>query len=328
MRHEISRRQFLKLGFTGLLGGVGALAGGGVYSRVLEPRWLQVTRVDIPIQGLPPSLEGLTIAQMSDLHVGRHAGPEHVRRAADVVNDLAPDLIVLTGDYVLGDVGYGVPCAEALADLRAPLGVHGTIGNHDVWEGADAVAGAMARGGVNMLRDRVQPIERDGARLWLIGLDDAGFTGLSSVLTVNSAVSQPGLMAIGRGLAVRARQERFFESWRGVREALSRLLREIPDGEPRILLVHNPDFCEMLGDARIDLALCGHTHGGQVRLPFIGAPLLPSCFGQKYAAGLVRVGGTQVYVNRGIGLITPAVRFNCRPEVTLLRLRRGRPGIQ
>ena len=326
MRHEISRRQFLSLSVVGLLGGIGALAGGGVYVKAVEPRWLQLVRIDVPIRDLPPSLNGLTIAQLSDLHVGPHAGPQQVHRAVEMVNGLAPDLVVLTGDYVLGGAAYGDACADALRGLRAPLGVHGTIGNHDVWEGAEVVSSALARGGVNMLRDRVQPIERGGARLWLIGLDDAGFTGLTSVLMLNSAVSQPGLSAVGRGLAASSRQERFFGRWRGARETLSRLLVDIPSGEPRLLLVHNPDFCEMLGDDRIDLALSGHTHGGQVRLPIIGAPLLPSCFGQKYTAGLVRVGATQVYVNRGIGLITPAVRLNCRPEVTLLRLRRAETG--
>ena len=85
--------------------------------------------------------------------------------------------------------------------------------------------------------------------------------------------------------------------------------------------MHNPDFTEMLPEGRIDLILCGHTHGGQVRLPFIGAPVVPSCFGQKYASGLVHGPGTLVYVNRGLGLIAPPVRFLCRPEITLLRLR-------
>jgi hypothetical protein len=87
--------------------------------------------------------------------------------------------------------------------------------------------------------------------------------------------------------------------------------------------VHNPDFTEMLPARQIDLLSCGHTHGGQVRLPFIGAPVVPSCFGQKYASGLVRGPHTWVYVNRGIRLIMPPVRFNCRPEITLLCLRQA-----
>jgi predicted MPP superfamily phosphohydrolase len=99
------------------------------------------------------------------------------------------------------------------------------------------------------------------------------------------------------------------------------MLKDVPVDEPRLLLVHNPDFTEMLPEGRIDLALCGHTHGGQVRVPFLGAPVVPSFFGNKYASGLVQGPKTQVYVNRGIGLIAPPVRLNCRPEVTLLRLR-------
>jgi len=89
------------------------------------------------------------------------------------------------------------------------------------------------------------------------------------------------------------------------------------------LLVHNPDFTEMLPEGRIDLVLCGHTHGGQVRVPLLGPPVVPSCFGQKYASGLVAGPRTIVYVNRGIGLIPPPIRFNCRPEITMFRLTTG-----
>jgi 3-methyladenine DNA glycosylase AlkD len=156
---------------------------------------------------------------------------------------------------------------------------------------AREVQGAVAW----VLRNERQALTVDGTRLWLLGIEDTGYTG--------------GFFSDFKAM------------WQEARDVLAILLQGIPAAEPRLLLVHNPDFAEMLPEGRIDLILCGHTHGGQVRLPFIGAPVVPSCFGQKYTSGLVHGPGALVYVNRGLGLIAPPVRFLCRREITLLRLR-------
>ena len=110
--------------------------------------------------------------------------------------------------------------------------------------------------------------------------------------------------------------------WQASALILQHLMHKVPQGDFRVLLVHNPDFNEILPEVRVDLALSGHTHGGQVRLPWLGAPIVPSCFGHKYAAGLVQSPRSPVYVSRGLGMANVPIRFNCRPEVTLLRLRR------
>ena len=106
-------------------------------------------------------------------------------------------------------------------------------------------------------------------------------------------------------------------------QRLDRALAGVPADGTALLLSHNPDYNEQMDDRRVELMLCGHTHGGQVALPFVGPPIVPSRFGQKYAAGLVRDDWKQVYISRGVGTITPPVRSGCRPEVTLLTLRRS-----
>lgn len=293
----VTRRSFLKVGCGAMLGGLAAIALGPLYATQVEPRWIEVNEVDIHVPGLALPLDGLTVAQLSDLHLGPCVTAEEVRRGVVQTGRLQADLIVLTGDFVYRSAHYSESCAQELAALHAPLGVYAVLGNHDVWADADEVAGNLSSVGIAVLRDAKVPLPVGGARLWLVGIEDTGYTGGS----------------FGD----------FQTVWQGAAGRLAALLDSIPPEDNRLLLVHNPDFTEMLPDGRIDLALCGHTHGGQVRLPLFGPPLVPSCFGQRYAAGLVDGPHTRVYVNRGIGLISPAVRFNCRPEITVLSLRRG-----
>jgi predicted MPP superfamily phosphohydrolase len=296
---RISRRNFIKACWGNLLGAAALCTLGLAYATQVEPRWAEVKRLDIPLLGLPPEVEGFTIAQLSDIHVGPHVTAEHVRHGVALTNTLDADLVVLTGDFVYRSAEYSATCARELASLRARYGVYAVLGNHDIWTDADEVAEWLSRAGLVVLRNQRQALTVAGVRLWLLGIEDAGYTG--------------GLFSDFRVM------------WQEAQGRLAVLLQGIPPAEPRLLLVHNPDFTEMLPGGRIDLALCGHTHGGQVRLPFIGAPVVPSCFGHKYAGGRVRGPGAWVYVNRGLGLISPPVRFLCRPEITLHRLRAVSP---
>jgi predicted MPP superfamily phosphohydrolase len=296
---KLSRRQFLTVGCGTFAGGAGACLLAPVYATRVEPYWIEVTSLEVSIRGLPAGLDGLSIAQLSDFHVGRHVSRDQVRHAVEVAHGLEPDLIVLTGDFVTGAAKRSADCAEELAALGAARGVYAVLGNHDNWTNADLVATNVAGVGIRVLRDDACPIETGDGRLWLLGIEDTGYMA-----------GYPG-HTYGD----------FKAAWGDKRTRLAEMLEDVPVDEPRLLLVHNPDFTEMLPEGRIDLALCGHTHGGQVRVPFLGAPVVPSFFGNKYASGLVQGPKTQVYVNRGIGLIAPPVRFNCRPEVTLLRLR-------
>jgi predicted MPP superfamily phosphohydrolase len=287
LANQVSRRDFLKFIALETALGSATVAAIGYIGRI-EPGWLRVEEVQVPISGLPSRLDGLRIVQLSDLHLSAVVPLKHIQQAVATAQNLAADLIVVTGDYVSNEGDDALGCARALSDLHAPLGVYTILGNRDHDSGADEVAGALAAVGLSLLRNQGQTIARDGgdrADFWLAGLDD-----------------------------VRWRQD-----------DLDAALCDAPDGLPVILLVHEPDYAARIADRAADLGivlqLSGHSHGGQVRLPFVGAPILPY-LGQEYPQGLQKAGQMWVYTTRGVGLVSPPVRFNCPPEVTALTLRR------
>jgi len=296
----VSRRSFLKLGLGMLGGGAAALAAGAFYSTSVEPDWIQVVRQNVVLPRLRGEWDGLTIGLLSDLHVGAVVSASHVAKAVALMNALTPDLVAVVGDFVTGAGGYAIACSRELGALEAPMGVFGVLGNHDVWTDPRLIADMLTRNGVQVLRDEVIYLERGESSLALVGVEDAGQSGAPGV--------SPEVLAL---------------RWRGKLSAARGLLRSVDGSGATVLLVHNPDVNEFLEDEPLDLALCGHTHGGQIVLPGIGPPLLPSSFGKKYAGGLVQAPSSPVYVTRGIGMTRPAVRLNCRPEVTLLTLRAG-----
>jgi predicted MPP superfamily phosphohydrolase len=275
----MTRRKFLRL-MAAAGAEVGAFALGGAYTIWAEPYWLSVERVTIPLAGLPERLRGTTIAQISDLHVGHFLGQKDVARAVDAAMSLRPSLIVVTGDYVTIAAEHAGLCAVELARLRAPLGVFYILGNHDHWTDARVVTRILRDAGLNLLINEGRLIESNGAAFWLAGVDVA---------------------------------------WEGHAD-LDSALKRAPRDALKILLVHEPDYADVVAaDGRVSLQISGHSHGGQVRLPFLGAPALPY-MATKYPYGLRRVGGMWLYTNRGIGVVAPPVRFNCRPEVTLFSL--------
>ncbi len=277
----MKRRTFLKSAVAGLAVSLFS----GAYPFVVEPNWLAVSRVDVPLPHLPPALDGFTIAQLSDFHLGPDVSAGEVRRAVDVTNALQPDLVVLTGDYVIVSAADAAACAQELAALRAPFGVRAILGNHDFWTNEAIVDRHLRRAGFDLLRNEHRRLDVGDAALWLAGLEDVW-------------AGQPDLDAALAG---------------------------IPPDAIIVLLVHEPDFADWATGWGIALQLSGHSHGGQVRLPFLGAPILPY-LAHKYPYGRRRVGDLWLYTNRGIGLIPPPVRFNCRPEITLVRMIRQRSG--
>ncbi len=296
MTRKITRRRFLKLVLGGTATAGLSVLGGVGYTTLVEPHWLAVERVDVPIPDLPASLDGFTIVQLSDLHRGPDVTQEQVSQAVELA--LRPEadrsagplpraqaegrsrrsLIVLTGDYVSKSAEYALSCAESLSPLVASGDVLACLGNHDHWTDANVVARALTDAGITVLRNAAREVV-DG--LWVAAVDDVW--------------------------------ERYAD--------LEQALEAVPAGATVVLLAHEPDYAdEVAADGRVSLQLSGHSHGGQVRLPFAGPLVLPY-LGRKYPAGLYRVGEMWLYVNRGVGLVSPAVRFNCRPEVTVLRLR-------
>jgi len=278
----MTRRRFLRwLGLTA--GSIGAVSfGGWRYAWDVEPWWLTLEQVTVPIAELPPALEGLTIAQLSDLHWSEDVKEGHIARAVDMTVEAQPDLIVLTGDHVTHSAHYITDCARELARLTAPHGVYAILGNHDHWTDARVVRIGLEEVGLPVLLNANVRIPVGDADLWLAGVDDVW--------------------------------ERHAD--------VDRALKDIPPGAVTVLLAHEPDYADQAAGREVALQLSGHSHGGQVRLPLFGAPVLPR-WGRKYPYGLRRVDDMWLYTNRGVGLIQPAVRLNCRPEVTLIQLVRG-----
>lgn len=277
---RVKRRSFLK--WIGALGAVTAASGASAaYAFKIEPGQLSVEKVPITLTRLPSAFEGLTIALLCDLHLGPYVTQAHIANAIQATNAAKPDLIVLGGDMVNFSHRYIEPCADLISRLNAPLGVYAVMGNHDYWVGfVDLTLRAWKRAGVTLLRNQPVPITRGRSTLHLIGIDD----------------------------------------WWLERADLKQALDNVPRTACKIALMHEPDFADYAAEAEIDLQLSGHSHGGQVRVPGIGPLILPK-YGVKYPMGLARVGNfTQVYTSRGVGVLPPAVRFNCPPEVSLIRL--------
>ncbi len=272
---------------TGVIGAVGFVASD-------RP---QVTRIDIRLRGLPHEFDGFTIAQLSDFHYEDHFSVVPIRKGIELVNALHPDLIVLTGDYVTVPMGdyhrstayrfakNAVPCAEALSKLQAPAGRFAVLGNHDGSSDPSYIMHALQGHGIPVLMNRSIPLEREKARVWLAGIDDV-------------LEGRPDLAAA---------------------------LRPIPSGEVTILLAHEPDFADDAVFAPVHLQLAGHSHGGQIWIPGIGAPWLPQ-LARKYPRGFYQIGKLALYTNLGLGTIRMPVRINCPPEVTLITLRTWLPG--
>jgi predicted MPP superfamily phosphohydrolase len=265
-----------------------ALAGGllGSYASRVEPQWPEVVRLTLPLPHLPSSLDGMTIAHISDLHAGKVVTAPKIRRFVNLINSLQPDVIVITGDMLESAPKSASMCARELGQLCAPQGVYAIMGNHERRLLGDQAQEPFRQAGLNVLCNAAQRIGVDGDALWIVGLDDL--------------VTRHGDLALA--------------------------LRGVPDRACKVLLAHEPDFADQAARFPIDLQLSGHTHGGQVRLPGIGPLILP-VLGRKYPMGLYRVGNMWVYTNRGLGVASPPVRFNCRPEITLLTLHAGKEEI-
>lgn len=259
-----------------------AAAGLFAYAAFVEPRWLRLTRTRVHIRTLPPALEGLRIALLTDLHVGEFTSPRLVRRAVRRAMALTPDLVALAGDFAASPGALRAALVE-LERLSAPLGVYAVPGNHDYGDvGIRAWHEALAEHpGITDLTNRAVVLGRGRARLCVAGVDDF-------------AEGAPRLDGL-------------------------------PPPEARditILLAHNPDQaerCRRHFDA-VDLILSGHTHGGQVRAPLLGALVNPARHSDLYEEGVRRRPWTQVYVSRGIGTTGLPFRFLARPEVAVLTL--------
>lgn len=278
----MDRRKFLK---SASLTTLGAVAAGLVYP-FLEAKWCRVVRRTIALPNLPSPFQGTTIALLADVHHGPYVPLAYIQRVVSMTNALKPDIVALVGDFVHREPEFIAPGIAELGKLRGKLGRFAVRGNHDNqdYHGAynfrSLSQAALGEAKLPDLNNRGTWIDRHGARLLICGVGDL---------------------------------------WTD-QQNLSNSLGDATESDAVVLLSHNPDFVETIRDPHVGLVLSGHTHGGQIVLPGYGAPVVPSRYGQKYLYGLVQGPSCPVFVTRGVGTVTPPVRFYCRPEVVLITL--------
>jgi len=303
-----SRRYFFQTA-TYLAGAVPFV--GAVYGFAAERLRFHIEKVEAPITNLPAALDGLRIAQLSDIHIGGYMPSSQVRRAVEMANELGAELTVVTGDFITGATDPLKECIEELARLRAPLGVWGCNGNHEIYADAeDYAAELFRRTGMRLLRSENAQLVWRGQAINLIGVD-------YQRERTPSGRRPPKLVGVER--LVR-------------REA------------PNILLSHNPNAFPRAAELGIELTLAGHTHGGQVQVEILDRKWNPARFITNYVAGLYHrplgapspgadsntsassfqsLAPSFLYVNRGLGTIGAPIRIGVPPEITLLTLRRA-----
>jgi predicted MPP superfamily phosphohydrolase len=258
------------------------------YGTLIEPFQLELTHLTVKTEGLPESAPPIRILHISDLHVERLTRRES--KLLRLIDEASPDLILISGDYLnlsyTRDLTAHAQVSQLLSQISAPHGVYAVLGSPPVDE-RDVVPALFEELPIRLLVNESALISLDNQRrLVILGLE------CSHHLPTDAA-------------------------------ALSRLASTVPDHQPRVLLYHAPDLMPEAAGHDIDLYLCGHTHGGQVRLPFFGAMLTSSQLGKRYEMGLYRQGRTHMYVSRGVGLeglSAPRIRFMARPEIALITL--------
>jgi uncharacterized protein len=266
----------------------------GAYGLLWGRLNLEVTKQPVRLAKLPRAFHGFRIAQLSDIHVGPFMSEDEIRKYVRIANELRPDLVVLTGDFVTWDASTVPAVVNALSGLKAPMGVYGSLGNHDAWAGAeDLLAEVFGRAGIRILRQERTAITSGKESFNLMGLD----------FTNSRSMSVGGWHLSSRKLE-------------GVESLMA------PD-TANVLLSHNPDSFDRAAAVGIDLSLAGHTHGGQLALEFISPEIAPSRLVTPYVAGLFQRPGGQLYVNRGIGTIAAPMRVGAPPEITVFELLRA-----
>lgn len=279
---------------------VGAAALAVSYAYFVEPQRLVVNKTEVRIRNLDPSLSGLRIVCLSDIHGGSNgANAAKLRRIAEAVRRENADLVVMLGDYLSEDPakpsGYAMPPGEIvqnLAGMQAKYGVYVVLGNHDTGGGADELTKDFESVGYRVLNGNLAVLDINDTKLRLLGLKDHQQIGISKLYSDDAAA----MLAATEGLG------------------------------DLIGLQHSPDVLPMITEASpisrdLKLMLAGHTHGGQVRLPVIGPPLVPSSYGQKYAAGQIRDFGVEMFVTTGIGTSILPFRFLVPPEIAVITIR-------
>jgi predicted MPP superfamily phosphohydrolase len=251
------------------------------YGVLVRRRWFRVVERDVRVAGLDRRFDGFRIAQLSDLHVGTLTPKRWAQAWARSANARSPDLAVVTGDLVTSGTDYYEDVAEAVGSLRAAHGVVASMGNHDYFGDGEPLVAALRGRGVRVLRNEGFVIEREGARLWVAAIDD---------------------------------------TWTK-RDDVARAMAGRPSGATSVLLAHDPGRFDAAADAGVDLVLSGHTHGGQIAVPFVYRRFSLASLAHRYNVGFYERGRSTLYVHPGLGTTGPPLRLGVPPEVTILVLR-------
>jgi uncharacterized protein len=248
---------------------------------------IEVSRHRVELRNLPGAFEGLRVVHLTDIHHSKYVSFNAVYRMVALSNRLRPDVVVLTGDYITWSRKYIRPVAKALKDLRSRLGVYAVLGNHDVRVDADAMTSSLEKSGIRVLRNASARIDHRAESLWLVGVDEYSY-GQSD---------------------------------------LAKALKGVPKAAPRILLAHNPEIIAEAARQDIDFIAAGHTHGGQVKLPYLKSLNIITQPTQEFLEGFVMAGKTQMYISRGLGKVIVPLRIKCPPELPTYTLRNSLRGV-
>lgn len=273
-----SRRRFIQTGLTALAASPVLISG---YGAAYENTGCQIEELSLSLGGIRPFDPPLRVVQVSDIHSGLFMTPARMRHCAEAVQQLRPDLFVLTGDFISNSLAYLAPCVKEMARVRSRYGSFAVLGNHEHWYGEpEEVIAVFDAGGIPVLQNTNRVVQTDRGPVALVGIDDLRF----------------GKPDLDRALA-------------GLERAI-----------PTILLSHRPEIFPQAAARNIALTLSGHYHGGQVKVRLLGLELNVARLLTPYPEGLYHLGGSRLYVNRGLGTTGTPVRLNAPPEITLFHL--------
>jgi predicted MPP superfamily phosphohydrolase len=273
-----SRRRFVQTGLSALAAAPVLISG---YGASYESIWYRIEEVSLPLAGHRPSEAPLRVVQVSDIHSGLFMTPARMRRCAEAVQQLQPDLFVLTGDFISNSIAYLAPCVKEMARVRARYGSFAVLGNHEHWYGEpDEIIAVFEAAGIVVLQNTHRVLETDRGPLALAGIDDLRF-------------GKPDL---------------------------DQALEGLDPAHPTILLSHRPEIFPQAADRNIALTLSGHYHGGQIKVSLAGLEFSLARLMTPYPEGLYQLGESHLYVNRGLGTTGTPVRLNVPPEITLFHL--------
>jgi predicted MPP superfamily phosphohydrolase len=244
---------------------------------------IEVTRHNIRLKNLPLSFSGLKIVHLTDIHHSKYVSFNDVFRMVTLANQQKPDIVVLTGDYITWSKKFIQPVAAALKNLKARLGVYAVLGNHDFRVDAEKITFALEKAQIEVLRNTSRRIDHRGDSLWIAGVDEYSYG----------------------------------------RSNIPKALFGIPSSQPKILLAHNPEIISQAAHHQVDFVLSGHTHGGQVKIPYLKPLNSMTQPNQGFLEGFVRNGKTQMYISRGLGKVVVPVRIFCPPEIPVFRLQKS-----